>query len=187
MLILILLVTPFTFKFRINYNALKNFGVFTFKFLKIRIKLATFKFDKFTIVVISGNKKKKVSKIELSVSKEQMVYVEELINQFKDKIKVRNLFFASRIGTLDAFETAMLTASLNELVCCGFAFVKNFKQTCSITTSCTPIYDKKVFILVLNCSIAISIFDLLYCLVFAGIRKWRFKKDEKRLRKHKFN
>lgn len=187
LLILILLVTPFTFKFRITYDAIKNYGVFTFKIFKFKVKFATFKFTKLAIVITSGNKKPKVSEIKLSVSKEQIVYVKELTNQLKDKVKVRNLFFASRLGTNDAFETAMLSASLNELVCGAFAFVKNFKQTCSISISCAPVYDKKSLFFVLNTAFAISIFDLIYCFIFAAIRKWRFKKYEKRIRSHKFD
>ncbi len=187
LLILILLVTPFTFKFRITYDAIKNYGIFTFKIFKFKVKFSTFKFTKLAIVITSGNKKPKVSEIKLSVSKEQIVYVKELTNQLKDKVKVRNLFFASRLGTNDAFETAMLSASLNELVCGAFAFVKNFKQTCSISISCAPVYDKKSLFFVLNTAFAISIFDLIYCFIFAAIRKWRFKKYEKRIRSHKFN
>ena len=75
----------------------------------------------------------------------------------------------------------MLSACLNELVCGAFAFVKNFKQTCSISISCAPVYDKKSLLFVLNNAIEISIYNLIYCFIIATIRKWRFKKNEKRL------
>lgn len=184
---LLIIIVPVTLKFRITFDVNKNFGVFSFKFAKFRFKLATYKFKKASIQITSGNKTKKISEIELSVTKEQIVYVKELAHQLKDKIKIRRMFFASRIGTGDAFETAMICASLEELVCCGFAYIKNFKQTASISTDCVADYDKKSMFFALNLSIGISIYDLFYCFLFAAIRKWRFEKNEKRLRKQKFN
>lgn len=87
-------------------------GFLLLRFLNLRSNFPLSSLLNLPIVITSGNKKPKVSEIKLSVSKEQIVYVKELTNQLKDKVKVRNLFFASRLGTNDAFETAMLSASL---------------------------------------------------------------------------
>ena len=183
---ILIVIMPIIFRIKLSYNFLKNIGFVTIKIFKFKVIRFSFHLQDTFLVLKFEGKIKKISTLSLNISKEQIVYIDELSKQFKDKLKFKLLSFYSRIGTNDAFSSAMISASLGQVISGFFAFIKNFKQTCTIMVDCYPVYNKQRAHFVFSSVFAISIYDLIYCFVFALIRKWRYKKSEKRHGREKF-
>ena len=120
-------------------------------------------------------KGKKYQPLELNFSKRKIVYFENLFLQLKDKVKIKYMSYISKIGLQDAFKTAMVIGGLNQVFYSFFGFVKNDKQTATIIIESTPEWNKIVFEISICFRFSVSIYELLYCLLFANLKARRVK------------
>lgn len=109
----LLLILPFIFEARVSYNFYKNFGTLSLKLWFIRLTVITFKVKGKKLIVRTKNNAKQ---IEISLVGPEIKLLEQFSVQIKDKIKVKKLEFHSRIGTGDAFHSAMLSSLISVLI-----------------------------------------------------------------------
>lgn len=164
--LILLFLLPFVFEVRLSYNIYKNMGTFSLKLWFIRIKLLTFKIKGKKLIVRSKNKAKQ---IEISLVGPEIKLIEQFTVQIKDKIKVKKLEFHSRIGTGDAFHSAILSSVISIFVSMIWGYVKNQKETTSINVMNHTAYKKKVFQVAILGRVSISLFDTLYSFIMASI------------------
>lgn len=172
--IILLIIYPFPMGIKMTYSPFQNFGVLVFKIFNKRIKIATFSIEGLGIR-LTTKKGVKYQDIQLKVNKREIVYVKNLIKQIKDKVKVKEMSFISRIGVGDAFKTAMVIGGISELFYGIFGYFKNEKQTSSIRVICNPEWQKKVFFSAINLKFSVSIFDMIYCLIYANLKARKVK------------
>lgn len=171
-LIIVLVIVPIPFGGKLTYSPYKNFGVLVFKILGKKVRVATFSLDGLG-VIITTKKGVEYQEFDISVSKHQIIYVQNLLKQLADKIKIKNMYYISRIGTGDAMKTSLTIGLLNQLFCGIFGFLKNNKQTASIVVRSFPEWDKKVFCVACGFNVSISVYDLLFCLIYANLKSRR--------------
>lgn len=162
----ILLILPILFEVRLSYNIYKNMGTLSLKLWFIRIKLLTFKIKGKNLIIRT---KKNAKQIEISLAGPEIKLLEQFSVQIKDKIKVKKLEFHSKIGTGDAFQSAMLSAGISIIVSMVWGYIKNQKDTAQIGIVNHTEYKEKVFQISLLGRISISIFDTLYSFIMASI------------------
>lgn len=173
--IIIVLLFPIPFAVKTTYSPYQNFGVLAFKFFNLKFKVATFSVNGFGLI-ITTKKGVEYQEIDISISKRQIIYIQNLFNQIKDKVQIKQMYFISRIGTGSALKTAMTIGALNQLFYSFFAFLKNEKQTASLTVNSTPEWENKVFNMAVGFKFSISIYDILFCLIYANLKARRVTK-----------
>lgn len=185
---LCLIVVPIPIALEIKYSPYKNFGNLTIKIIGLKIFVATFSVKGMGLI-ITTKKGIEYQQFDISVSKRQLVYMQNLVYQIKDKIKVKYLCVNAKIGTGEALNTAMTIGILNMIFGSLFGFVKNEKQTATMLLNISPNWDTKVFDVMLFTNVAISFYDVIFCLVYANIKARREKDDKRQRRKfgRKFN
>lgn len=173
---ILLIVLPLGFKIKLSYSFLNNLGTFSFSFFKIKLKVILF-YIKDTNIIIRTKKYKK--QLDIVVSKEQIVYVKQLINQLKEKIKIKRITFHSKIGLQDAMKSAICSALTNDIVSILTSIIKSKKPYAKIRIESSTLYNDKAFDCNLNMKVSLSIFDLLYCLFMALVKSRRRAKYER--------
>ncbi len=176
--VILLIVIPVNYSIGFNYDPYKNKGVFGIKFLFFRFRIAIFKIKGLGIEIKNkGNKK--ATEVQIVLDPEQFRYIKNLINQFKNKLKIKTVHFFSKVGAGDAFTSAMLSGAVLEIICVICAYLKNFKQTGPIEIGNKTEFNEKIFKLNFRIKISVSLFDLLYSFAIAKIKNWRNKKYER--------
>ncbi len=183
----LIFIVPIKMKIRLSYDLLKNRGVLGFGILFFKMRILSFKFKNMGLEIKSRSKKEK-KEVELKIDKEELIYNERLLAQFRDKLKIRKLTFKATLGMGDAFKTAMVSGLLNILIVNLFIFIKNFKQTTSVKVGTKPEYNKELFRFKSQAEVSISLFDLLFCFLFALINTKRsIHYNEKKVQRFQFS
>lgn len=183
--LIIILIVPIPLTIKVNYNALKNLGVFGIKFWFLKFNISSFKLIG-SEIEIKSRATQKVSKVELSLTKEQVLYFENLINQFKNKIKIKLITFSSIIGLNNAFDSAMVSGLVGQIACGALAFIKNFKQTGTIQIFSDTKFNNLVLKGWLKIKVSISVYEFLYSFIMALFKFKRRVKYERKIRERKF-
>ncbi len=173
--IIVILLVPIPFVVKTTFSPYQNFGVLAFKFFNLKFKVSTFSVNGFGLVVTT-KKGVEYQEIDITIEKRQIIYVQNLLNQLKDKIKIKQMYYISRIGTGNALKTAMTIGTLNQLFYSLFSFLKNEKQTASLTVNSIPEWKNKVFNMAMGFKFSISIYDILFCLIYANLKARRVTK-----------
>jgi hypothetical protein len=181
----LVIIVPIKMHIRLSYNLHSNRGILGFKVLFFKKRISTFKFKNMTLQIKNRNAKKK-KEVEVKIEKEELLYTKRLVAQFRDKLKIKNLNFIASVGTGDAFESAMLSGLINILVTNVFIFIKNFKQTVGVEVKTKPYFNKEMFKFKTDMIISISLFDLVFCFLFALINTKRSISYEERVKRFKF-
>lgn len=169
-------IYPFLVKFDIRFNILKLKGTIIFKiFNKIKFE--------FKIRIKHGyvyiNHKNKERKEKLSKKNINIIYILELINQIYFREQFLNLFLKSNFGyVLDSCATAVGAGTIDVLGKCLFMKIKNNKKTAHIFVDVEPKYNEDIFNVRIMNEVRISIFDLIYTLVYTQINVWKKKIKE---------
>lgn len=178
---IVVIVFPLGFKVKCNYSFIDNLGTFSFSLLKIKFVLFLFSVKDNGLTIITKKHKKQ---IEFTVSKEQLLYVKELTNQLKEKIKIKKIIYHSKIGLNTAMQSAIANSLLNNLVAILFSIIKCKKPYSKMKIESSTMYNEKAFDFSINFKFSISIFDLLYC-VFMAVVKSRKRGSYERVWKEK--
>lgn len=173
---ILLIIFPMTINIKISYDPYKNKGVFGFQLFNLKVAFASFKFKGLGIEIKTREKKPK--EVEFEASRKDVIYAQRLIAQFRDKLKVKSMVLTCKVGQDDAFRSAMLSGVINSVAYGLFAFVKNFKQTGSLSVRTKTEFNKKILKFKLNFKLSICLLDFVYCLLFAFINTRRTLKNE---------
>ena len=162
----LLLVIGQVFKLSVFYNLLENSGDLSIKLWFLKIKKLSFKISH-NGIIIRTNKKR--MQIEYSINDPEIKFYENFSMQVKEKIKIKHISFYSNIGTKDAYHTAMLSALVNIFYKTLAAKVKNIKPTSSVDINAVTSFNQNVCKFSFYGKLSLSIFDFLYCLIFAWL------------------
>lgn len=168
LLFIFFIVIGQVFKFYLTYNPLDNEGLVIIKIWGIKIKNFSFQIKPKAIIIRTA---KQTQNKEYSFSDPKIKFYEKFSLQVKEKIKLKNVDFYSKIGTLDACQTSIYVGVVNVISKVIFAYIKNVKPTCSICINNHADYDKKICNFSLYAKLSLSIFDFVYCLLFAWLEK----------------
>ena len=164
--IILLLVFPIFLEVKISLNPLKNRGVVALFLFKKKLIYYYVELHGKYITLINNTETKKE---ELEFDSPKFAVIEEFIRQVKDKVRLKYLFVYYNIGLGDAFRSAMLSASINQLLNFIFIRLKSKKPTASFCIYDTVSYNRTIFEMAGRIKISISIFDLVYSFIYSAI------------------
>lgn len=173
--LILLIVIPITFKGKISYSVLDNLGSLGVYVFGIKVFHFLFLIKDNSIIIKTKKHKKE---IEMEISNEQIRFVEQLLIQLKQKIYLKNILIDSKIGLGDAFNSAILSATLLNIFLSAFAFIKNSKKYAKIEVNNFTAFNEKVIQISGIIQFSISIFDILYCLFMSLVITRRSDKYE---------
>lgn len=182
---LILFIIPIKINIKLTYDTYKNRGVIGFRILFFKMRLMSFKIKGYSIQIKSRNTKKQ-QELELTVDRKKLMYIKRLLAQLRDKLKISYMKMYTTIGFEDAFKSALASGVVTNLSYSAFSFIKNFKQTSSISVKTKTEFNKDIFRTRINFKVSINILDLFYCLLFAFVQTRRSNIHEQEIseRKH---
>ena len=173
---LALIIVPMIVKAHISYDFLNNMGAVSFYFFFIKIFAYRLRIKNKNLVLISDKKEKVV---ETEISDKQMRFLEQLTIQFKQKVIIRKMYVYSRIGTGDAYTTAMANGLFDFIIGSIFGNIKNKKKSANIKICTEPSYNEKHLTICLFGSFMITIFDIIYALILSLLIIKRSEKYER--------
>ncbi len=173
------LIYPFLIKFDVKFNILKLKGSIVIKiFNKIKIE--------FKVRIKHGyiyiNHKAKERKEKISNKNKKLMFVLSLINQLYFREQFLTFDFISNFGyNLDARITAVACGYIDVVIKSVLTKLKNNKKSSHIFVSVEPQYNKDIFNLRVTNTIRVSIFDIVYSLIYTKYIVWReYEKNGKR-------
>lgn len=179
----LILIFPLNISLKLCLDIHKKKGYVSIFLWKLRIILikVVMRDDKLFIIT-----KKKKKEIELSLSFKQIYFIDYIVENLKDKTRVKKLSINSRIGTKDAYSTAMLCGYVVSIFKWFFAYLKNQKPTASMQINVMPAYNRPVFVICMYLNLTTTLFDLIYSLIIS-LFSLRSKVYERAKRKSEFS
>ncbi len=158
--LLILLIIPLFFRIYLSFDPLNNEGMVVIKLFFINIVYFSFQL---TINGIIIRTKKERKQLEYKFSDPKIKFYELLTLQLKQKVKLKYINIYSKIGTGDAYHSAMLSGLINIIYHIFSSYLKNLKYSTSISVNSQTLFNEKVIKLKFYCNASICLFDILYC------------------------
>ena len=157
--IIILFFLPIKLEARVSFNVL-NFsgaiGVFLYK-KKLMHQQFWIKGKK----IITQNENEIETK-EMDFDSQEIIFIETLTNEIKDKTRLKEMSVFYNIGVNDAFLSAMVAGLVNFVIVSLFTNIKNQKPTASLYLNDTISYNREVCQFAIKLILSISLFDILY-------------------------
>ena len=167
-ILILLLVFPIFFEVKISFNPFKNRGVVAlFLFKKKLIYYYVEIHGKYVVLVNDTETKRE----EVEFSSQKFLIIEEFLRQLKNKVRLKFLYVYYNIGLGDAFRSALLAGSVNQILNFIFINLKSRKPTASLCIYDTVSYNKVVFEMAGRMKISISLFDIAYSFAYSVILK----------------
>lgn len=161
---LVLIIIPIFAKAHLSYDLIANLGTISFYIFFIKIFAYKIRFKNKNIIIITQKDKKE---IETQLSDKQMRFLEQLTSQLKQKIVVRKIYTFARIGTGNAYSSAVITGLFNVIASSVLAKIKNIKKSARIGVFAEPSYNENHLIFSVYGSFMITIFDIIYSLIMS--------------------
>lgn len=169
---------PFLISFNIRFNILRLKGIVIIKiFNKIKFE--------FKIRIKNGyiyiNHKNKLRKEKITNSNFNIIFIINLLNQLYFREQFLSFYFKSNFGyVLDSCVTAVICGYIDVVGKSLLSKLKNNKKSSHIFIDIEPQYNQDIFNIRLENTIRMSIFDILYSLVYTLVEVWRkYEKDRK--------
>ena len=160
----LILITPINFRLKIVLNVNQKMAYVSIFLWKLRIIFFKLFVRDNSIFVLTKKKKKE---IEISLSIKQIYFVEQFLDNLKDKVQPKKIAVYSKIGTNNAHTTAMICGTITALIKMAFSFLKNKKPTCAMDNNITPCFNADIGIFCGYLCFSITLFDLLYSLIIS--------------------
>lgn len=167
-------VYPFLVKFDFRFNFIKLKGTIIFKlFNKIKFE--------FKIRIKHGyvyiNHKNKERKEKISKKNINITFILELVKQLYFREQFLDLVIHSNFGyVLDSCATAVGAGAIDVITKSLLMKIKNNKKSANIFIFVEPKYNEDVCNIRLENTIRISIFDLIYTLIYTKINIWHIQR-----------
>ncbi len=175
--IIFLFFLPIKMQGRLSFNVLEMtgaIGIFLYKF-KVTHQQIWFENKK-----IYTRKENDISSKELELNSKEMIFIQMLLGEIKDKTRLKEISIFYNFGVGDAFSSAMLAGSVNVLLMSLLGIVKNAKPTATLGIYDTISYNREVCQFAVKAVISISLFDVVYSLFRSVILTKRETNKEKR-------
>lgn len=172
---IVLFLSPVLVQARITFNLQSKSGVLCLYIFGIKILYYLYQLQGKTIILKNQKQTKQKS---LSFEDKDLLFVENLSKQIKDKTRLKDLYVFYNLGAGDAFLSAMLGGILNVVVLTFFTSLKSKKPTASLGIYDTISYNKTLFEIALKGKISISLIDIVYSLLNSVILTWKAKIKE---------
>ncbi len=166
MFFILLLVFPVFAEIRVSFNPIYNRGVIALFIFRKNILYYIFSFHG-KYIELTNKKETKFQKLEFESA--QFAFIEEFINEIKDKTRLKKIYIFYNIGTGDAFSTAMLCGAINQALLQLFLHIKSLKPTASLCVYDTASYNNEVFEVAGRMNVSISFFDVVYSFILSVI------------------
>ncbi len=161
---------PFLVSFDIKFNILHLHGVVTIKiFNKIKID--------FKIRIKNGyvyiNRKNKQRREKITKSSFMLILIYNLVGQLYFREQFLDLSVVGDFGYNQNAQVTALGCGYGEIILKAiFSKIKNNKKSSHIFVAVEPNYNQDILNVSLTNTIRISVFDLLYTLVYTIIKSW---------------
>lgn len=168
--LVLILFFPIKGEARLSFNALDfsgAYGIFIYNF-KLQHRLLWIKGKKIIL-----KKENSIKTKELSFSSREVIFVEMLTRQLKDKTRLRKLSVIYTLGADDAFLSALFAGYINLALTTFYTSVKNKKPTATLEIQDNISYNRQVCQFAVNIAISISLFDIVYSLLNSVILTWK--------------
>lgn len=165
-LLILLFVFPTHLEVRVSYNPIYNRGVVALFLFNKKLIYYFVSFKK-NGIELQNESETKLQKLEFSSP--EFAVMEEFGNQLKDKIRLKKCNVFYRIGTGDAFSSAILCGVINQFFLQLFLLIKSKKPTASLCVFDTIAYNSEVFELAVVAAISVSLFDVVYSYLYSVI------------------
>ena len=177
-------IYPFLMKMDVRLNILRLKGIIQFTIFN------KFKFEfKFRIKngYIYIYHKRKERKEKLTSQNINVVFIKNVINQFYYRQQLLNMDVSSNFGyNLDSCVTATTCGFIDVFSKSLLCKIKNNKKKAHIFTKVEPKYNEDICNLRIVYEIRMSVFDIIYSLVFSVVNTWRdYERNGKRKTKQK--
>ena len=176
-LLIILFFLPIKLEARVSFNVLNfsgAFGVFMYK-KKLLHQMFWIKGKK----IITQNDDEIETK-EMDFDSQEIIFVETLMDEIKDKTRLKQMSVFYNIGTGDAFTSAMTAGIVNFVITSLFTNIKNQKPTATLSLNNTVSYNREVCQFAITLILSISLFDVLYSFLHSIVLS-KHKVEQKRL------
>lgn len=160
--IILIFFIPIKLEGRVSFNLLEMTGAFGFFLYGIKVDYQQFWFENKKII---SKKEDELESHELNFQSKEMLFMEMLIHEIKDKTRLKELFVFYNLGVGDAFQSAMIGGTLNCILLSLMASIKNVKPTASLGVYDTISYNREVCQFALRTSMSISLFDVVYSML----------------------
>ena len=177
--LILIFFLPVKLEGRVSFNVLEKtgaFGIFVFKF---KVDYQQFWIENKKII---SKKEDEIESHELNMQSREVLFMKMLINEIKDKTRLKEISIYYNLGTGDAFGSAMLGGVINTSLISFLSSIKNAKPTASLGVYDTISYNRKVCQFAVKAVMSISLFDVVYSLLHSVILT---KKNEKQLKGEK--
>lgn len=174
--IIVVLFIPIKIEGRGSFNVIEMsgaIGIFLYK-CKLSHELIWFENKK-----LYTRKEDSIESKEFEFSSKEMIFVEKLINQIKDKTRLKEISIFYNLGVGDAFESAMIAGHINTILMILLGIIKNQKPTASVGVYDTISYNREVCQFAIKTVMSISLFDVVYSLIRSVILTKRNINKEK--------
>ena len=173
--LLLLFFLPIKLEGRVSFNFLQMkgaFGVFLYRF---QVEKQRFRVEKGQIFALSEDETQ-----QTQFDEQKMIFAKLLIDEIKDKTRLKELFVIYHFGLGDAYHTALIAGHINTILHCLFSAIKNYKPTASLGVSDNIAFNSVVAEFAMTIKISISLYDVVYSLLRSVIltKKQTNKKKE---------
>ena len=174
--VILLFMFPVFVQAKATFNIQSRAGVLAIHIYGIQLVYYLYEIKGKTIVVKNQNDTKQV---ELDIDNNDLLFVQILIEQIKDKTRLKQLYVFYNLGAGDAFLSAMLGGVFNIAVLTFFTTLKSKKPTASLGIYETISYNKTLFEVAIKSKMSISLVDVVYSLINSVILTWKTKSKAK--------
>ena len=168
------LVFPLNFRLKSSVNITKNTSFLAIYLFKIRLVLFKIIYNENKLFVTTKKKKKE---IEITISLNEIYFIDTFIENLKEKLQFRKVVINSKLGTNDAASTAILCGTVSSFTNIYCGYLKNKKRTCSFANNVYPCFDKSIYLNCIYLSLTTTLFDLIYSLIISlfGLRRKKYE------------
>jgi len=161
----VILFIPIKLEGRFSFNLLEMSGALGFFLFKFKLTHEQIWFENKKIYF---RKEDSIESKELDFKSKEMIFIEMLIKEIKDKTRLQEISVVYNLGTGDAMTSALLGGQINVLLFAVMGLIKNAKPTASLGVYDTISYNREVCQFALKAVMSISLFDVVYSLLHSA-------------------
>lgn len=180
--IILICFIPIKLEGRISFNVLEMSGAVGVFLYKIKLTHQQIWFENKKIYT---RKYDSIESKELEFSSQEMIFVEMLFKEIRDKTRLKEISVFYNLGLGDAMSSAMVGGYVNVFLFSLMGMIKNEKPTASLGIYDTISYNREVCQFAVKAIMSISLFDIVYSLLRSVILTKRNLNKSNKTKKEK--
>ena len=165
-LIILIFLFPIPILFKGSANIFKRKGVLVVYICGIKTKGLSFNVGRKGLEITEDNQEVQKGNGE---ENNEPKYLKALLTQIKDKMKMRLLQINYNFGIGDAFQSSLIAGWINIILLIILTRIKSEKPTASLLICDNIAYNSHVFESAIMVKASITLFDLVYSLLYSVI------------------